>query len=252
MTASLPMYDSDGNRAANDRFWTFIRKALGEGPLRLSRPGDPWSTWEHPELLLSQTCSLPYRTRLRNKVRLVGTPDYGLRGCPPGYYRSLLVVRRHDRRTALHQFAGSVFARNDVLSQSGWLAAQEHLREIRADFTFDDRVLDTGSHAASAQAVLDRRADIAAIDAVTWGTLVRDRPPLAGLRVIARTRPTPGLPLITSAKRDPAPILRAVRKALVELPAATRARLMIRNVVEIPSKEYLAMPMPRSQAPAPA
>jgi ABC-type phosphate/phosphonate transport system substrate-binding protein len=252
MTASLPMYDSVANRAANDQFWTLIRKSLGSGPLRLSRPDDLWSVWEHPDLLLSQTCSLPYRTRLRDKVHLVGTPDYALRGCPSGYYRSLLIVRRHDRRTVLHQFAGARFARNDALSQSGWLAAQDHLRDMEADFTFEDSVLDTGSHAASAQAVLERRADIAAIDAATWAMLSRDTPTVAGLRVIARTRPTPGLPLITSATRDPAPILQAVRQALIELPAATRARLMLRDVVQIPAETYLSLPMPRVEASVPA
>jgi ABC-type phosphate/phosphonate transport system substrate-binding protein len=245
------MYDSTATRAANDQFWRLIRKKLGEGPRHLNRSDSLWSAWEDPGLLLSQTCSLPYRTRLRDKVRLVGTPDYGLRGCPPRYYRSFIVVRRHDRRTRLYAFAGARFARNAACSQSGWCAAEAHLRDARADFTFKDNVLDTGSHAASLRAVLDRRADIAAIDAVTWAMLSRDAPARAGLRILACTRPTPGLPLITSAARDPAPILRAVRQALADLPAATRAQLMLRDVVQIPAAAYLALPMPQTEAPVP-
>ncbi len=94
MTASLPMYDTPTTRAANDRFWHLIR----EDDTELDRVTDPHVTWMSQHLVLSQTCGLPYRRDLHGRVKLIGTPDYGVRGCPPGYYRS--VDRRATRRSA--------------------------------------------------------------------------------------------------------------------------------------------------------
>ena len=53
----------------------------------------------------------------------------------------------------------------------------------------------------------DGRADVCAVDCVTWALLARHRPSaLHGLRVIALTEPMPGLPLVTRRRllrRDP-------------------------------------------------
>ena len=77
MIASLPMYDRPETQAANDRLWTLVR-ANSDDPLppALTRGEDPWDHWQAPDLTLSQTCSLPYRARLHDKVALVGTPVY--------------------------------------------------------------------------------------------------------------------------------------------------------------------------------
>jgi len=50
--------------------------------------------WRAPELLFSQTCSLPFNTKLADVTEIVGTPDYGLDGCPPGHDRSEIIVRK--------------------------------------------------------------------------------------------------------------------------------------------------------------
>ena len=104
MTAALPMYDRPETAAANQRLWDVIRGNLSEMwrdarergwplPDRLSQPEDLWSHWLDPDLTLSQSCSLPVRDRLRDRVTLVGTADYGLPDCPPGHYNSVFVVR---------------------------------------------------------------------------------------------------------------------------------------------------------------
>ena len=53
------MYDWPEERAATDAFWTRLRDALrAEGfdaPDTLTRGGDPWSLWRHPDLMLAQT-----------------------------------------------------------------------------------------------------------------------------------------------------------------------------------------------------
>ena len=93
MIASLGMYDRAETAGPNDRFWAQIAMALrAQGltaPEVLTRgPAAYWPAWEAPSLVLSQTCGFPFRARLRDRVALVATPDYGIEGCPAGYYAS--------------------------------------------------------------------------------------------------------------------------------------------------------------------
>lgn len=226
MTAWLGMYDMPHLRSANDTLWQAIRARLGFGPDALSRATDPWPVWQDPDLILAQTCSLPFRALLSEKVQLVGTPDYDLPGCPAGYYRSVLVAKK-----PLSQC--QTFAYNDRLSQSGWAAAQPFVGGLT--------MLDpTGSHAASATAVAKDVADVAALDAVTWRHIQSEFPDLT---VVAETDPTPGLPLITSQRHNPDDIAQAVRAGLADALDAAHA-LNIRGLVSIPADTYLGLPLP--------
>jgi ABC-type phosphate/phosphonate transport system substrate-binding protein len=63
---------------------------------------------------------------------------------------------------------------------------------------FFERVIVTGSHAASAEHVADRRAAAASIDCVTYAFLAETDPALiARLRIIARTDWSPAIPFVT-------------------------------------------------------
>ena len=243
MFASLPMYDRATTADANDRFWALIREEYGSGPERLSRDLDLHSNWESPDMLLSQTCGLPFRTVLHGKVIYVCTPDYGLRGCPPGYYRSMIAVRHDDPRRKLAEFDGATLARNDVLSQSGWGSIWNHLAETGADIRFG-RIVDTGAHAVSAEAVAIGEADIAALDAATWILLKRESDIGRRLRAIGHTRPRPGLPYITAKTVDPEPLFAAMQRALARLSQRDRARLLIKRLVRIQEADYLREPNP--------
>jgi ABC-type phosphate/phosphonate transport system substrate-binding protein len=238
--AALPMYDRPEARHATDRFWQAIRTALGEGPARLTRDRDPWQIWTDPDLLLAQTCGLPYRTRLHGRVHLVGTPDHGLPGCPPGHYNSVLVTRPGAPRD-FAAFRGRRLAVNDLGSQSGWAAPQQHA--ARHGFAFADPLI-TGAHAASARAVAEGRADIAAIDAQSW-RMIRAHDPRAGdLAELARTAPTPALPYITAFAERAAPLAAAIRTAIGGLAPQDAACLGLRGLCTIPASAYLAVPTP--------
>ncbi|PWE32036.1 hypothetical protein DDZ14_12535 [Maritimibacter sp. 55A14] len=244
MIAALPMYDRPETAAAHDRLWARIRDALAaEGvaaPDTLHRGGDPWRIWEHPDLLLGQSCGLPYRARLHRRVTLLGAFDYGLDDTPPGHYRSVLLAGR-DAPERLEAFAGGVLAYNDALSQSGWVAPQPAARAHGFRFT---RYLATGAHAASVAAVAAGRADIAAIDAVSWRTIRAHDVAAADLGAVGRTAATPGLPLFT-ARPDLAPALRRALQAAAEtLDTDSRATLGIRGFVAFSPRTYLALPIP--------
>lgn len=247
MIAALGMYDRPELRSATDGFWALIRDGLrAQGiaaPEMLTRDDRAWMAgWLSPDLLLSQTCGLPFRARLQGHVALVGTPDFGVEGCPPGYYCSVLICRADAPRPALEDLPGLRFALNEGLSQSGWAAPLAHLQARGLTLRPS---LASGGHRASALAVADGRADWAALDAVTWRLLQQHEPALARqLQVVDRTAPTPGLPYVTAAGRDPAPIRAAVQAAITALPAADRAALGLRGLVQIPAAAYLALPVP--------
>jgi ABC-type phosphate/phosphonate transport system substrate-binding protein len=223
MIASLPMYAFPRTAAAEARLWAGIRDRLRrdgiDAPEQLTRdPGDLLSHWTDPKLLVSQTCGRPYKAHLHGRVRLVGTPDYGLPGCPPGHYRSVVIARADDPRTDLEAFAAAAFAYNDRGSQSGWAALAGEMPEI-----LNGPHIETGSHRASTLAVREGRADFAAIDAVTFRHLA-DASEATGLEIIHATTPRPGLPLITNATQDPAPLFDAISQAIDTLPTQKTAR----------------------------
>jgi ABC-type phosphate/phosphonate transport system substrate-binding protein len=242
MIASLAMYDMVALRGANDRLWQAIRARLGHGPDELTRDGDLWQIWQSPDLLMAQTCGMPFRTRLHPKVTLVGTPDYGLPGCPPGYYNSVLVVRVDASDDRVADFSGGRFAYNEPLSQSGWAGPITHLDAAGVRFSV---MLQTGTHANSARAVAEGAADIAGLDALTWQLLQDHNSALTDqLRVLETTDPTPALPYITAAGRNPAPIAAAVRAAFGDLPPQDRDALHLKGLVDIPAPAYLAVANP--------
>lgn len=245
MIASLPMYDWADLRPATDALWRRVRDALAcegvDAPATLDRETGLWETWQDPALVLSQTCGMPYRTRLHGRVTLIGTPDYGLPGAPAGHYYSVLVVRA-DTPGTFEDFQGAVLVCNGDDSQSGWAAPLTHAAERGMAF---GRLLLCGAHRNSAVAVAEGRADIAAVDAVTWRLICAHLPDVAGrLRVVDKTAPTPGLPLIAAPDADAAASFRAVAAAISDLEPDARAALGICGLVAIPAAAYLAVPTP--------
>jgi ABC-type phosphate/phosphonate transport system substrate-binding protein len=241
------MYDFGAAQAANDRLWALIRDGLrgrgAEAPDALTRGEHAyWDAWQSPDLLLSQTCGYPFRARLHDRVTYVGTPDYAVDGCAPGHYRSVLVVRADDPRQNLAEFDGAGLAYNEPLSQSGWAAPQTAAARLGLRLPPAVR---TGGHRLSAQAVAGRRAEIAALDAVTFALMQAAGDPSARqVRVIGLTDPTPGLPFITARDRDPAPLFAAVEEAIAALSPEDRATLRLRGIVRLPVADYLAVPNP--------
>lgn len=242
MIASLPMYDAPRVAWAWDALWSGVREGLRArsvpAPEALTRDiPDLMAHWLSPDLAISQTCGMPYRLFLHGKVTLVGTPDFGVEGCAPGHYRSV-VVAREGAATGLGDLAGGVFAYNEPHSQSGWAALAAEAPEV-----LTGSKLRTGAHAASARAVAEGRADFAALDAVTWRFLCESGGG-SGLTVIHTTRPTPGLPLICADGVDAEAVFEAVSDAVSAAAPDARATHGLRGLVRIPAADYLAVPTP--------
>lgn len=246
MIAALGMYDRAETAAANDALWARIRDGLrAQGlaaPDNLTR-GDLayMAGWTSPDLFFSQTCSLPYRAALHDKVQLIATPDYGLPDCPAGYYRSVYVARANDTRLDLAAFAGSAFAFNEGLSHSGWAApwADHQARVLTLT-----PALKTGGHRASGLAVVQGKAAYAALDQLTWEMMRRYDDFAHELRVIDQTPISPALPFITAKTNDIEPLRRAFEVAINALSPDHRATLHLRGCVTIPAATYCDLPLP--------
>ncbi|WP_208347803.1 phosphate/phosphite/phosphonate ABC transporter substrate-binding protein [Pseudaestuariivita rosea] len=236
MIAALPMYDRPQTQDANDRLWALVHGHLTDlgipSPPELTRDRPLWDIWIAPDLVLAQTCGGPYREKLHPTVTLVGTPDYALPGCPPGYYNSVVIARQSGDADP---FDRPRLAYNDPLSQSGWFAAKSFARHHGITFS---ATLETGAHANSVTAVLNGQADLAFIDAHTWRMICKwDQ--TDGLTELARTQPTPGLPLITSPGHDRQALFDAVHQSITDLPDHDRTTLGIAGLIDISADAYL-------------
>ena len=246
MIASLPMYSRPELDYAISHLWDLIRKNLSEkdipAPFTLSQDAEDVNSWLDPGLVLSQTCGMPYRNILHGKVQLVGTPNYDLPNCPPGHYCSAIVVRKKDPRLLLKDYDQAVLAYNMKISQSGYAAPLNYA--AAHGIHFPNRVESHG-HLKSAEMVVSGKADIAAIDAVTWILIERHEAFASKLRVLERTTPTtPVLPLITSLALDADQIFDAVKQAIQDIPQDMRDAMLLKGIVKIPASEYLSVPNP--------
>lgn len=246
LVAAFPMYQRAELSAAFDALWCATRdrlraKGIAAPDALTVVEGDLLSFWHRPELLLSQTCGLPFRHVLKDRVVLVGTPDFGVEDCPPGHCRSAIVVRRDDLRAHLKDFDGATFACNDVHSQSGYaaplVAAQKagvRLGTLRI----------SGAHVNSARMVATGQADFAGIDAVSWRHMLAFDAWVAGLRVLGWTDPSPGLPFIT-ANASLAPTLAlCLSDAIRSMPGEMLTRLTLKGLTQIDADDYLSVPDP--------
>ena len=247
MMASLPMYAHPELSDVISYFWGLIRKNLNDkdinAPETLSQDSENPSSWLDPGLILSQTCGMPYRNFLHGKVQLVGTPDYDLPGCRPGQYFSEIVVRKDDPRSTLQDYGQAIFVYNITNSQSGFSA---HLNHAAAQGVSFSTKVESHEHLKSAKMVANGKADIAAIDAVTWKLIERYDAFASKLRVLERTSPnTPVLPLITSLSLDADQVYDAVKQAIRGLTQDMRDAMLLKGIVKIPASEYLNIPNPK-------
>ena len=245
MRASLPMYDRPATKDANQRFWNLIRSRLQDlgidAPARLSTNTEGAEFWTAKDMLFSQTCGMPYRTKLYDKVKIAGTPDYGIENCPPGYYRSVLIKHKSDPRSSLDEFSGKRVALNGFNSQSGFAALADAINNMDTRFS---QCLVTGAHANSVAAVADGKADIAAIDIITWRLLAREKDVTEDVEVFAQTDPTPGLPFICNINICAKTVFMAVADAIKALSDSDRELLMLRDIVWINHDAYMSVPTP--------
>ncbi len=248
MIASLPMYDLPTMRQATDAFWAGLARILRSYDLpaipdHLDRATPLDAQWRSDALLLSQTCGYPLVYDFADTLQVVATPHYAAEGCSGARYRSAIVVRRTDPATSIADLRGRSCAINSRHSHSGMNALRAHLSDLAKGDRFFAAIVETGGHRASIDAGSEDRADVAAIDCVTFELWRRQVPDaLDRLRVLEWTESAPGLPFVTAAARSERE-LEALRGALDDAmaePALAPARetLLLTGISVLPNDAY--------------
>jgi ABC-type phosphate/phosphonate transport system substrate-binding protein len=208
-------------RAANERWIARILEQLGHTRLSAEGLSLP-ELWLSPDLLLTQTCGYPLMTALRGHVRIVGRPRYELPDASAGNHCSLILGRADDPGKTLAEFRDSRGVINSEDSNSGMNLLRQRLAPLNQDGQFFASVEISGGHRESLRWLREHRADLAAIDSVTYAYLAQYAPEeVRALQVIARSAWSPTLPFITvgSATDERVEALRQVmNETLRELP----------------------------------
>jgi ABC-type phosphate/phosphonate transport system substrate-binding protein len=217
--AALPMYDFAPLRVATDAWWSALAHRLSAAgvadvPEALTRDIAPVASWQDKRLLLGQSCQYPLSRLDPVPVRLVAIPSYRAPGCSGSRYSSAIVVRHGDPARQISDLHGRRCAINERESNSGYNLLRVTLARAHVRAPFFSLILYTGAHLESARAVAESRADVAAIDCVSFALIGRSYPALlSGLRVLDWTVASPGLPYVTARDTDTA-TLRRMRGAL--------------------------------------
>lgn len=156
-------------------------------------------------------------------------------------YHSVIVVRQDSEYRQVSDLGDARLVINEDESWSGHHAFSVHLADEGLAAPFVGELTESGSHAASLQALLDDDADCAAIDDTLWSLRrgeLGDR-----LRVIGRTRAWPSPPVSVARRLDP-DLRRAIGQALV---AAGNVDSLLEAMAPATTRTYDEMARYRSQ-----
>ena len=137
---------------------------------------------------------------MADSARLVATPVYDHPGCGGPFKCSFIVVGEDSGARSLEDLRGTRAAINEPFSNSGVNLFRAAIAPLARNGRFFSSVIETGGHRNSIAAITAGKADVAAIDCVTYGNVLRfDPQSLTGVRILAETVKGPGLPLVTRA-----------------------------------------------------
>ena len=213
--AALPMYNVTPALAAEWRaFLADVLRAVDPHATLIDPGEDLHALWRRPDLLISQTCGYPLVSGLQRHVQLIATPQFDAPGCAGANYSSVLITRANAPFDSLDACRGTRAAYNQDDSNSGMNVFRHAVAPLAKDERFFSEVIRTGSHLGSLRAVVENRADVAAIDCVTFAFMCDELPELAQqVRVPGWTAASPGLPLI-AANDVPQSTVESMRAAL--------------------------------------
>jgi phosphonate transport system substrate-binding protein len=163
-------------------------------------------------------------------------------GGEPVYF-SDVVVRTDYSARAFEDLAGTAWGYNDECSLSGNFAALQKLAELGCTENFFERRVQTGSHAASIEAILGGELDAAAIDSTVLARMKRESPELEReLRVLCSWGPFPVQPIVVRRELGDGWSAR-IAQALLELDGASHAasrleQFNLRGLVPIDDAAY--------------
>lgn len=185
--AALPWYDFPSTRRSLDAVWRETRsllgaRGIGQIPVALNHEAPYTEFFSYPQLVLSQCCGLDLFQPLASNVVPFAAPVITAFDVSPGKYFSHIVARSSANLHTPHVIINNRFSHSGHTTVKIWLEVHG-----KSHYT----VSESGSHAQSLAALREGRADIAAIDALSWLHL-----DTTGLEILDSSEPAPAPPFI--------------------------------------------------------
>lgn len=223
-----------------DRFREHARLPGVEAELRFAHDD---ATLLDPALRLGHTCGYPLMARLRQVLLPVCVPLFDVPGTRGRLYSSAIIVPAASSIESLADCRGKTVAINNPDSNSGMNLLRHALARHGARPGFFARVLSTGGHAASIETVADNRAQLAAIDCVSFQLVADLHPELVSrVRIIGYSVSTCGLPFVMPRAAWSPALARtwtaALNRARADLPPEAAAVLHLAGFERVELEDY--------------
>lgn len=202
-----------------------------------------FSVLRDPTLLIGHTCGYPLMRFLRDELVPICVPVFDLPGCQGRYYSSHIIVPTESNISSLTDCKGLVAAINGRDSNSGMNVFRHAIALLDTGNPFFAEIHESGSHYQSVVDVANNRAQVAAIDCVSYG-LIKDQWPdlVKKVRSIGFTEQTCGLPFVVPATTgdlvDPEAIIEALNTSLSHLNESDRSQLHLIGFEAVQLKDY--------------
>lgn len=196
-----------------------------------------------PGLFFGHTCGYPLMKHLEDHVIPFCVPVFDVPGTEGKLYSSRFIVAANSPVETLDECRGKVAAMNAADSNSGMNVLRYAIASYNPSGPFFSRVVQTGGHLQSLQAVADGTADVAAIDCVSY-QLIQDHWPqlVEKVRGIGFSIKTCGLPLVLPKSSiddtDLGLLVENLNQALADTPAAIRNRLHLHGFEPVTLEDY--------------
>ena len=196
-----------------------------------------------PLLFIGHTCGYPLMHGLQDDLTPVCVPIFDVAGSEGKFYSSQFIVGTDSDIESLADCYQLVAAMNDPDSNSGMNLLRHAIAPLSQGKSYFSTVRETGSHVQSFEDVAEQRADIAAIDCVSYQLIADSWPDMAArVRSIGFSESTCGLPFVMPKSLlgsvDKEDITAGLNNALLELAGKYRDRLHLRGFEPVEIEDY--------------
>jgi ABC-type phosphate/phosphonate transport system substrate-binding protein len=163
----------------------------------------------------------------------------------------VFVARVDSEKSSLDEFKNSIAAINTRDSNSGMNVFRYEIAKYAQGEPYFNTVVVSGSHLESMNMVIHSKADIAAIDSVTFHFAVEQGlVDVSNLKIIAQSRPTTGLPFVISRNLevDRETIVNAMNSCLDNIPDSQKSFLKISRFSRVEAKDYESIKLLESES----
>ncbi len=222
--------------------FTELLDASGQQEIELRFDSDQ-SLLRDPGLFFGHTCGYPLMKHLKDQVTPFCVPVFDVPGTDGKLYSSRFIVAANSAVEALDECRGKIAAMNAADSNSGMNVLRYAIAKYNLPGSFFSRVVQTGGHLHSLEAVADGTADVAAIDCVSY-QLIRDHWPelVDQVRSIGFSVKTCGLPFVLPKSNirdaDLGLLVGNLNQALANTPEKIRNRLHLLRFEPVVLEDY--------------